>query len=284
VPNPEPPGAPPEPRAGTCDFRGGDSGPATELCEPAGSRFYLISRLRFSDVTADGRTAAFDLDGRVSDMGDAQGCFVPDETGFDGRRGLDNVLGANLETIESITDSDFTAALAADISAGRLVTVIELRNVSSSSEDDCIDLYVHDARYPSGGPVLDREGVPVDNQPVELIPNTARHFSAAHIVPIGRIRASGGSFPMGIDISGGKFLIDIQAAELDIDHHGGTGLVGGELRVADFVRGAECGRVPFPPDLVDSFLTDAADLRPQADGTCASFSVAMQFSEVPVSI
>jgi len=277
-PSDDPPGAPPEPRPGTCDFRGGDTGPVGDRCEPEGSRFFLVSQQSFSRVNGD-LTFGFDLDGRDSDESDPLGCFSADHTGFDGVRGIDNVLGRDIGLLESVTDSNLDEGLHRAIEEGQLVTVLELRNLSGSSEDDCVDLYLHDGRYPSGRPVLDADGVPAPSQEVVLLEGTSRHFAAAHVVD-GVLRASGGAFPMGIDISGGKFLIDIQAAELAVDLALGNGLAGGELYVRDFVRGAECSLIPFPPDLVDSVLTGAADLRPLSSGECAAFSVQMLFSQV----
>ncbi len=277
-PSPDPPGAPPAPRPGTCDFRGGDLGPTGDVCEPAGSRFYVVSRQAFSRVSGE-RTFGFDLDGRVSDDRDPLGCFSADQIGFDGTRGIDNLLGRELPLLESVTDTDLDIGLRQAIELGQVVTVLELRNLSSSEVDDCVDLYIHDAVYPTGDPVLDATGVPVAGQEVDLLEGTSRHFTAA-VLTGGVLRASGGAFPMGIDISGGKFIIDIQAAELSVDLRRGNGLVGGELYVRDFVRGAECSLVPFPPDLVNDVLTDVADLRPLPSGECAAFSVQMLFNQV----
>lgn len=278
-PSPDPPGAPPAPRPGTCDFRGGDLGTGGDRCDPGESRFFVVSQQAFSRVSGN-RTFGFDLDGRVSDETDPRGCFVPDQSGFDGTRGIDNVLGNDLPTLESVTGSNLDDGLRRAVQQGEVVTVLELRNLTGSIlDDDCVDLYVHDAVYLSGVPALDDTGAPVAGQEIALLEDSSRHFAAAHIVD-GVLRASGGAFPMGIDISGGKFLIDIQAAELSVDVRGGNGLVGGELYVRDFVRGAECSLVPFPPDLVMSVLTGAADLRPQPSGECAAFSVQMLFSQV----
>lgn len=292
VPDPDPTpttppgGAPATPRPGTCDFRGGPSGPAGDRCAGGGTRFYRVSSQAFSR-DFEGRSAGFDLDGRNSDATDVLGCGVPDFLDFNGAPGIDNVLGSEAEVLESITSSDFDAAHFDALASGGLVTVLELRNFASSESADCVDLYVHDGVL-SGPQVLDAEGRPAADQEVTLLANSGRHFGAAHIVD-GVLRASGGAFPMGVDISGGKFYIDIQAVELAvvIGASGGPvggGLIGGELRVADFVRGAECGHVPYPADLVHSVLTDASDLRPQPDGTCASFSVAMHFTQVPVHV
>lgn len=91
-----------------------------------GGDTYYMDGLEPLIPDAKGRTFGWNLDERVSDDDDVEGCRKPDYTGLDGEAGVDNQMGTVLKEIINATGEAFPNLLANAVREGGIALLFEV--------------------------------------------------------------------------------------------------------------------------------------------------------------
>lgn len=253
-----------------------DGGPALEpVCD--GDRCaFVIGALR---VPREGAPIpGIDLDGRVSDESDAQGCGHPDFVAPDGREGIDNQFVTLAPTLESALGEDADDALRESITSGELLFVVELMEGTATLE-------AGPAELPSGEPTLAPSGELASDQ---SFMRTEPAHSGEVRVRDGVVEAPLGDVSVHFAFEGAPTTLLVREARLRVPFVDGqptTGTLAGRLYVDDLLA-----TVPPPtggpadPTLVRDTLEEHTDLDPDADGVCQSVSIAFALDLVPAQL
>lgn len=209
---------------------------------------FAIMRLGEADPVT-GAVWGFDLDGRVSDAADYDGCNKPDGVDPEGRQGVDNGM-ANLWPIIANTEAVAVAGLIQDgINNGELLLLVELTHVDDWQNDDCVGMNIVRGLGP---PLVGTDGLLLDGQTLPADPDSpALHFSDLALVD-GRVEA--GPFDLTLDFY-------VLAAQIEFALRGGWMRVDVDAqgRMSGFFGGAIAGQ-----SLVDLVLSNAIDAELQA--------------------
>lgn len=256
---------------------------ADAMCEDGGETYvFLMSNMGFVRAE-DGLSEGFDLDGRVSDGYDDQGCDIEDYTSPDGTPGIDNAM-ARLLPVLDLTEAVAVEGLIADaIAAGELLIAVELSGVDDPLNDPCVNLTV--ARG-AGSPLVGTDGVLLPGQTIAR--DTEKPESVVTQVALvdGRVEAS----PVTLEIPFNVFdialnvVLDQGALDITLAEDGtATGYFAGGVTLASIQEVTHNN--PVDAALVatlDVLLADNADLAPDDDGACSQLSITFQYEALPV--
>lgn len=259
----------------------GGTGSSSErlTCDTGASHFYLVNMIDVGKSDASGSVPGVNLDGRVSDGSDPNGCRHPDFTSPppDSESGVDNQLGVLAAELES--QMDLSESLRNAIAEGKLTVVAELSNVDDLADDDCVHLEVG-LGYPAEGleaPELGADGRPVSGATYDVRP-LAR--VQGRIVD-GRVFTDPADIhseltlaepPVPVTIADAEVRFDVTADRLS------NGVIAGSMRVATLQEMVEA-MSPENADLAALVLRSHADLEPGADG-CQALSAGFVFEGV----
>ena len=275
---------PSEPRAGTCDFRGGSGAAEADACTGEASAWFFVSRFEFSEPeTVDGelRVLGFDLDDVHSHGGrDPSGCGVRDAVSLDGMHGgVDNTGALLVPSVDMILTSDLRTTAETAIAEGRFGILIELRHWNGTGDDDCVDVVVHEA-VPVAPLELDASGAPIGGQSF-AIQNEPRVFVGETLVA-DELRADLGGFPVPQ-----PFMMDLQSAHLRLQWLGTRfiGVVAGDLPAETVAASLFCREERLPMDVLMRITSDVSDLRPSdAEADCLGISWAFRIATVDARV
>ena len=232
----------------------------------------------------------FDVDGRVSDETDAEGCNIPDFTGTDGRMGVDNQLASLKPTLDSFIDGGLDATISESLADGSIILLMELTG-ADSTEDDSVSLNILLGQVPGGGtPMLGADGKLAAGQTFDVDPASVDASGNALVsVPArmedGQLIAGPLDLPLSIPVDATTVLtLNIRQAGVEANVVDGaltSGLIGGELIIMELIDTViAIGGDGVPIDVVRSTLESVADLSPDVDGICQSLSIGMVFGGV----
>ncbi len=268
-----------------------DVAPAGGACGTEGeTKGAVVTDITFARTFEDGTADGIDLDGRVSDAGDGDGCFKEDFVSPDGRPGIDNQLGTLLPLVEELVGSEnIDALLDGAIANGQLLIMIALSNVDDPQNDDCVDVRVGAGL---GTPFLDADGAYEPYQTFGFDEERAETSTlVAGRIAGGVLEAGPGRVNLPVQILDASFNLDMRFSRvrLEVQHDalgGGValrGFIGGGILVDDFsqvVSGLNIG-----DDIVGAvvpLLRPLADLEiDPEEGICRRVSGAFQFESTP---
>jgi hypothetical protein len=221
----------------------------------------------------------FDLDGRVSDRDDEDGCLWEDRTSPppESEMGVDNMLGPTFDAFLAYFAEDLD--FGPQIARGMHLIVIEIRQDGDAVQLDLSEVVTMDR----GAPVLDDDGRLVADQELELVRL------------LGRIEGTGGTT---IEVGPGAADLPILATHPDTtvldpfrarvrmqDDGTAEGVLGGGIDVeAAAAFAVAVNPEAIPESVARSAASAQADLAPDAEGNCTRISGAWTFTAVPARI
>ncbi len=281
------------------DADGGRPGPPElniPACEPSGAGdvyTYVIDVMDLAQVNPADPTivAGFDIDDRISDTSDPEGCFKADFRSGppDDREGVDAQL--NFGIFELGLVDDVTDSYADSIAAGLILVLLEVSDVDDLVNDDCVHVGLLRAQLQptETEPALDRSGRFRPRQTFDVL----SEYVDADGAPVQRFadgRIEGGRLvtraTTPIDIlapvtrTGEPGVAAAHFAELTADitrDELAVGYLGGGLVVEDLIeRNAEFIE---DPEVIRLTLNAYTDLWPTG-GACAGLSTTLAFAAV----
>jgi hypothetical protein len=254
--------------------------PTGEVAEPEaeGERLVgVMSTLTFARRLEDGTTWGFDLDGRVSDNSDAEGCNKEDLYTPEGTAGVDSAFSAMMPILEATEAGALEGLVADSIANGQLLILVELSGVQDRLQDDCVQMRVLRGK---GSPMVGTDGLLLESQTYEV----ADASQLSECAPIVDGHVEGGPFdlelPMQVLDVELNFEIKEARVRIDLSDEGlGWGYFGGPVlttEITDIVNEEEdLGDIR---DLVVNLVESSADLQPGADGQCGALSIVFEFN------
>jgi hypothetical protein len=228
----------------------------------------------------------FNLDTRVSDDTDPEGCFHPDFTSPppDNDTGVDNQMGPILASLGSSVDVE--GSIAMSIADGSLILLVRVSGVNDEASDESITVELWQGATATGGPpMLDATGRLAAGQSFVA---TTMVGSWPGFISFGRARVATSDVPFVLPLDMGTLSILLRGGELRFDVAASglsRGVVGGALDVDETVS-AIVAVAPdsIPESLARSILEGQADLMPDVSGACQEVSMALTFDTVPAVI
>ncbi|MDP2314661.1 MAG: hypothetical protein Q8P41_17285 [Pseudomonadota bacterium] len=242
------------------------------------TRAVVMSTLSFGRRADDGTAWGFDVDGRVSDAGDDEGCGHADLVDADGLAGIDSAFSGMVPALEA-TEAGAVEGLVQDsLLNGELLLLVEVSGVDDPLDDDCVDVRILRG---SGTPMIGTDGGMLDGQTFALAPDAEPAVIECVPLVAGSVRA--GPFALTLDFQ----VLDVALAfhmtdaslRLDLSEDGrtGWGYFGGSVPTADILVIVDEGDLADIADLVRGLVNAAADLEPNDEDTCDALSVVFEY-------
>jgi hypothetical protein len=224
-----------------------------------------------------GVSDGFDLDGRVSDRGDAQTCRKSDFTASDGRTGIDNQISQLLPIIEEQTGGlRLDDVLQTAIDNGQLLIAIELIGVDDPMNDPCVTVRL---RPVVGTPLLGTDGRVLPGQTFDLQPDGEVTTVEGATLTDGVLELGPAPVALPVQILDARFTLHVQDSRVRLvraDDGTWQGELGGGISVDEMIMVAQ--GLTIPPDLMGAVmlvLRTYADLARDQDGDCQSISATL---------
>lgn len=227
--------------AGARDAGPPDAGPSVPGDCSGGVTKYFVASVLAPAIFGPEGLPGFNLDGRVSLLGDTLSCGHEDGSNLV-ETGVDNVYG---ETIGLELASEFADTLRADIERGDLLLLVRLDHVDSLLNDDCVQVSILMGVMPVGmAPRLGRTGLLLIDQTFDL---DAASLEADRATPRARVvdaSIDGGHVRVGpIDVVfslARPIVVTLTDSVVSFDvSDGGLSnlLIGGGVQVTELARG-----------------------------------------------
>ncbi len=260
-----------------------DAAPPDAAPVPALPRLSVIDTLGFATETAPGVAPGFDVDGRVSDARDADGCNKADLRSPEGTPGIDNAL-ARLVPLFSAAGLGAAESLGQSlIEEGGLLLMVQIDGVDDLLNDDDVTMRL---RAGDGEPLLGTDGRLLSGQTFDLHADSPESLAPeAHIVD-GWIEAGPFEGRLPILAFGLRYDLSVRNARLRarLTPDGGLveGVFGGGIPLEDLYR---VGAIAANDDqsvlpAIRAVFGSAVDLAPGEDGLCTQVSAALEFTAV----
>lgn len=244
----------------------------------------VMDTLTFARRADDGTTWGFDLDGRVSDTSDADGCYKADYVTPDGLTGVDSAFSGIVPALEATEASAVEDLIQDSIQNGQLLLLVEVTGVDDPLNDDCVGVQVWRGE---GVPMLGTDGQLLDGQTFAVDPALSSDKVECATLTDGSVLAG----PLTLDLP--LQVLDVEVSfhveevylRLDLTDEGpGWGYYGGAVPNEDILRIVEeendLGGIR---DLVVTLVEASADLRPQA-GVCTALSIVFEYTARPAFV
>jgi hypothetical protein len=253
------------------------------VCDSTATHVVIFNALGF--VHREGNLSrGFDLDGRVSDTDDPEGCFQADLVTPEGQEGIDNAF-AGLLPILATTEARVVETLIQDsVNRGDILIALELEDVDSFQDDGCVNVNLVQAL----GPVLlGTDGSVLPGQTFERDPAVPVTRIEGATIEGGVLRVRGLDFRLVVSVIGTEVDLTLEDSSFDIllrEDGTAEGIMGGGLRVGRLEPFIDTIATDLR-DLAKTLIRQAADLDPEVgeDGqtACARLSATMQFTGIP---
>ncbi|MCS6797874.1 MAG: hypothetical protein NZ898_05005 [Myxococcota bacterium] len=272
--------------------------------------FWVVNELNVAGANEMGIAPGFNLDGRVSDESDAQGCNKPDYTSPppDNEPGVDNQLGPILDALGGMgVDVGMEAQMA--MAEGNLVVLVEATDVDDLRNDrsvglsllvaarkacmtgdaDCTPTWTCDMADRECRPPLDsmgriRAGGTFDvSRASYMADGMTPLVSVTGSIVNGRFRGGPIDLMLTLPVRGAELTLRIRRAQVRFNPSmtaATQGVIGGSLNIDETVMAIRSVSTEIPESLVRSVLEGNADLDPNAEGECESISLGMTFAGV----
>lgn len=261
---------------------GGEPG-ATRTCDGA-PQHWVIDQLAFARIR-DGVSEGFDLDGVTTAPGDPTGCGIEDVTSPRGDAGVDNAFGRLIPALENTEFVGVEPLINATIRNGGLLLVVELSGLDDRHDDACVGMAM---RRSTTVPLLGTDGSFLHGQTLDLDPD----FADIEMPEQALVAGAAEGRPFNVDLpvqvldAALEFELDDGAMRAELQEDGRlVGTFAGALDTAALIHFAATENVADEVlSLLEGAMSLAADLEPDAQGTCAALSMTFEFTATPVYI
>ncbi|MEC7985538.1 MAG: hypothetical protein VX278_10280 [Myxococcota bacterium] len=222
----------------------------------------------------------FDIDGHTSSREDAEGCFHEDMVDPLGNEGIDNTMSSLLPTLDLTEAFAVEGILQDSINTGELILMLQFLGLDDSHNDECVELRLLKG---TGTPMVGTNGQILDGQSFDIQPNISPSITEDVSLSDGVFTAS----PIEMDI---PFRVLDKHLEFSMRNGSIRGIIqpdgsieghlGGAIPLSELIEIVSFEEVANTDFLID-LLSRAADLYPDEDGICESFSVALSFRAIP---
>ncbi len=260
--------------------------PTASVCAATGRTVAsVVTFATFGKQHDDKTVEGLDIDGRVSDGSDPEGCYQVDSVSPEGTPGIDNAVATLLPLVEGVVGQDnIDELLGAAISNGQLILLITLRGVDDLENDSCVDVAFGAGM---GTPLQDSSGHYLPYQtfawdsvaaPITVVPGgriTNGVLTAGPGEVVLPVRVLDAAFNLGVHQTGIRMTVapDANGPGAALSGLVAGGIVAEELaaviqtfNVGNAIKGA-----------IVPLLKTRADLGVNADGTCTQISAALRF-------
>jgi hypothetical protein len=257
---------------------------------PEGTRTYVLGYLNIGQAAPDGDpniVPGFNLDNRISNEDDPDGCFHLDFTSPppDNETGVDNQLGPILASVGSSLDIEGT--IAENIADGSLLILITVSEINDFTNDGDVHVALELGTMEGTGatmPTVDTMGNLTAGQKFNVNRASEGLVELSGQIVAGRLRAGPVDIILSLPIMGASLMLNIRSAQMrfniaeaEVD----TGVIGGELNVDETVNAiVMVAPEDIPESLARSILEGQADLQPDEMGDCQAVSVGLVFEGV----
>ena len=255
--------------------------PAPRVCPTTKtSTSMVLTRFAFvrQDTTRTNVSEGFNLDERVSALGDLASCRQADFTAPDGRTGVDNQLSRLIPLVDAMTGGVLDSALQTAINNGQLLMVVTLDDVQDRCNDPEVNLRFQRV---AGMPFVGSDMRVDPGQTFDLM-RDAPLTRGRGAIRDGVLTISPQDIPMPVAVLDTRFILMFYGAQLRLrldDDGGAEGVIGGGISVAEFGATAMTFNIPSAlQSTVRTSLQLFADLSPGDDGRCQRISGAMYIS------
>lgn len=232
-----------------------------------GDTFYMdgLDPLLPSD---DGRIFGWDLDERVSDEDDVEGCRKTDYVGLDGTVGVDNQMAAVLKEVIGATGEAFPSLLANAVREGGISLLFEFVDGGKALA----------IRRGGSAPLLGTDNKILPGQTFELhddywLGGTTKVARTAD----GQLEYGPFALKLPAVVFGIYYQITLVDARMRVDYSSSgtdvTGYVGGSFKLDDIYTIADTIVVPEIGDLVRAIVPPMADIRSPDTRQCDRISI-----------
>lgn len=256
-------------------------------CQPGPSQAYVLTALTFTRESPRGVAPGFDLDGRVTKTPDDPSCGKVDLVSPTGQEGIDNQLALLIPEIEKRVGNAIDGIIQGAINDGRLLIMLDLKNVNDASNDKCVDLEV---KLGEGKPTLGTDGVIESWQTFDLR-KEGQLLSYGSGGTIANRTFTIGPFPLRIPIAifDVSFTIYVRDAHIrfTVDEEGNVeGMLGGGVSIDEVAEGVKNGAgladlIPQIKTIGKAFSDLGYDTN---EGTCSLVSAALAFKARPAFV
>lgn len=272
-----------------CGDGGGMSSRKLEACAGAArcddAPMFVIDRLDFAAVEADGSVNGFDVDNLVSDGEAAADCHAGDYVDPAGHAGIDNQVAKLLDAIGPGYAEQVPATIQSLIGGGGLLLLLESVGVRLDDGEGSGALVI---RAGDGVPLVGTDSMLLRDQTFALEPEPLLALTETLSLAGGRAHAGPFVFDLRFYFLSTRIRLPIQATQVTFvttADDGIAGVLGGYVAIDDalgaarFVGGddAELGQA------LQALLPTLADVR-VPDGGCGGISMAFTFHAVPAYV
>lgn len=265
---------------------GTDAGPGDPAeCGSDDECFFVVDEMSIPTEDPDnpGQVNGFDLDGRNSDAGDAEGCFIEDWTAPDGSEGIDNQLAA-LAPLLAMAVGDIDMTIADALAEGTILLLAEFTASGgpvTTNGSGSLSLYLGQT-VDGGPPMLSGSTIAPDQtfnldpagNPLTTVPVTISNATAEASVDV---------IALAIPFEDTAIALNIRSARVRATISGDSlvdGLIGGGLNIDELATTVMEVAPDFDVEMIRDILEGVADLEPNADDVCQSVSVGIEFHAV----
>ena len=253
-------------------------------CEAVDERaVFVMNKIVFSRIEAEGMTRGFDLDGYVTDAENTDfGCGQVDYRDTDGNVGIDNQFGKLLPLIEGAGGEAFEPYIQGSINDGGLLLMLELEDVQSLRDDECVHIRFLSA---SGIPIVGADDQLESWQTFDRALDRGFHRTEKLRIEEGVFGLDSFVFSIPFFIFDFAFEVEVRdaAMEATLQEDGSIrGTLAGSVRVENMLEIANQipGGEQFP-ELIKTVGARFADLEEDGDGVCQALSVGLEFEAIP---
>lgn len=260
------------------DEKKGKAGPTCDGGEP---HVAMIRELYFGRQDPVGVGPGFDLDGRVSDATDGQGCNKPDLVSPDGSLdGIDSAFSALVPVLEATEAAAVEGLIQDSIKAGELLLALELTGVDDLQDDDCVSMSMVRA---DGIPMIGTDGELLDAQTFERHPDIAPGVTEEAWIADGVFEARGMTMRLELQVLDEFLEFDVASGQIrgTLNPDGSmTGVFAGGIPVEQILYEFDIGDIDIA-DLIATAVPAAADLYNPETGECDAISITFEYDSVP---
>lgn len=249
----------------------------------------VVTFATFGKQHDDKSVEGLNVDGRISDGNDPEGCYQVDFVSPEGTPGIDNQVATLLPIVEGLVGKDnIDQLLGAAISNGQLILLMALRGVDDLENDACVDV-----TFGAGA------GTPLQDGTGKYLPYQTFAWDAATapITVVAGARIDGGVLTAGpgdvvlpVRVLDAAFNLGVHQTAIRMnvtpdDLGPGAslgGFVGGGIVVEELAQVIQSFNVGGSvKGAVVPLLKTRADLGVNAEGTCTQISAALHFETTP---
>ena len=231
-------------------------------------RIYVIDEIIFARRTQEGAWG-FDIDSHVSENSDATGCYHEDLTDPLGNEGIDNAMSGLVPALELTEAAAVEPLIDEAIRNGNLLLLFEYDENTLSMHKG-----VGAPMVGTDGRLLDGQSFVVEEEVLQIVPLQEDHHTWV---------GSPFSLQIGLSVMGNDINFDMSQGGIRIhEREDGSviGSFGGAIPLSALLVIANDDQVG-PNELFVDLIEGAADLFPDDEGQCQSFSVAFSFHAIP---